>query len=110
MCVSGSHAAFLHREMTVLAHLPFPTHAVIHLLPLISPPLISLPLVPDDTCEEVSGQLGWRGVGMFRECPTTVVETHLHLEHVIAGRVRGKEREQVTSTYLRTEVGFKHNT
>lgn len=47
---------------------------------------------------------------MFRECPTTVVETHLHLEHVIAGRVRGKEREQVTSTYLRTEVGFKHNT
>ena len=50
---------------------------------------IFLPLVPDNAGEEVSGELGRRGIGMLGECPTTVVEANLHLEHVVAGRVGG---------------------
>ena len=36
---------------------------------------------------------------MLGECPTTVVEADLHLEHVVAGRVG--EGKQVTRKYER---------
>lgn len=45
-----------------------------------------LPLVPDNTSEEISGQFCRRRVCVFGQRLTSVVETHFHLKHVVTGR------------------------